>query len=222
MKHKGCGSIETTSDKVRENAERAEQTEHAEIFSRFSADSAISAYSAFFCRFKRAAPKRKFLSLLAVSLCLYACVANVTAQEAKPKQAARQGRSGRPKSAVAEIRAALDAQVAAWNAGKLEEFMKGYWRSPDLTFFSGGGKLSGWNATLERYRKTYQAEGKEMGKLAFSDLDIQPLGPNAAVVRGRWELTMSDGKKPGGLYTLIFRRFKEGWKIIHDHTSSNQ
>jgi ketosteroid isomerase-like protein len=35
-------------------------------------------------------------------------------------------------------------------------------------------------------------------------------------------LTMSDGKKPGGLYTLIFRRFKQGWKIVHDHTSSNQ
>jgi beta-aspartyl-peptidase (threonine type) len=61
-----------------------------------------------------------------------------------------------------------------------------------------------------------------MGKLVFSDLDIQQLGPNAAVVRGRWELTMSDGNKPGGLYTLIFRRFKQGWKIIHDHTSSNQ
>jgi len=149
-------------------------------------------------------------------------VAQVIAQEAHPKQAAKQEKSGQPKSAAAEIRAALDAQVAAWNAGKLEEFMDGYWRSPDLTFFSGGRKLSGWDATIERYRKTYQAEGKEMGKLVFFDLDIQQLGPNAAVARGRWELTMSDGKKPGGLYTLIFRRFKQGWKIVHDHTSSNQ
>lgn len=127
-----------------------------------------------------------------------------------------------PKTAEAEIRAVLDAQVAAWNAGKLEEFMEGYWRSPNLTFFSGGRKLSGWDATIERYRKTYQAEGKEMGKLTFSDLDIQLLGPDGAVVRGRFGLTLSDGKKLGGLYTLIFRRFNKDWKIIHDHTSSDQ
>ncbi|HEY8458780.1 MAG TPA: nuclear transport factor 2 family protein [Blastocatellia bacterium] len=163
--------------------------------------------------------KKTFLFILqAFSLCLCVSVANAIAQEGRAKQAGKEN----PKSAAAEIRATLDAQVAAWNAGKLEEFMDGYWRSPDLTFFSAGRKLSGWDATIERYRKTYQAEGKEMGQLAFSDLDIQLLGPAAAVVRGRWELTMSDGKKPGGLYTLIFRRFKEGWKIVHDHTSSSQ
>src|SRR5215510_14134045 len=153
-----------------------------------------------------------------------------TAQPSKPKSARRtvvhsfvkQNSAGGQKTPEAAIRAVLDAQVAAWNAGKLEEFMEGYWRSPNLTFFSGGRKLSGWDATIERYRKTYQAEGKEMGKLAFSDLDIQLLGPDGAVVRGRFGLTMSDGKKLGGLYTLIFRRFNQDWKIIHDHTSSDQ
>src|SRR5262245_50594906 len=169
--------------------------------------------------------KHKFLLLILTFLIAPIAlgqIAQKNAQEARPKQAAKQSKSGQPKSAVAEIRATLDAQVAAWNAGKLEEFMDGYWRSHDLTFFSGGRKLSGWDATIERYRKTYQAEGREMGKLVFSDLDIQQLGPNAAVVRGRWELTMSDGKKPGGLYTIVFRRFNQGWKIVHDHTSSNQ
>jgi ketosteroid isomerase-like protein len=127
-----------------------------------------------------------------------------------------------PQSSEAEIRAVLTAQVAAWNEGKLEAFMDGYWRSPELSFFSGGRKLAGWDATLERYRKTYQSEGKEMGKLDFSDLEIQMLADKAALVRGRWRLRMNDGKELGGLYTLIFRRFDNGWKIVHDHTSANQ
>jgi beta-aspartyl-peptidase (threonine type) len=116
----------------------------------------------------------------------------------------------------------LETQVAAWNAGKLEEFMVGYWNSPDLSFFSGANKLGGWEATIARYRRNYQTEGKEMGKLTFSDLKIELLGPDAAFVRGGWELELSDGSKPGGIYTLIFRRFRDGWKIIHDHTSARQ
>ena len=125
--------------------------------------------------------------------------------------------------AEAAIRAVLDAQTEAWNKGNLEDFMKGYWRSPKLTFYSAGNKRAGYDAVLERYRKTYQAEGKEMGQVSFTDVEVELLGNKAAVVRGRWGLTMSDGKKMGGLYTLIFRHFKkEGWKIIHDHTSSDQ
>ncbi len=119
------------------------------------------------------------------------------------------------------IKLVLEKQVTAWNAGKLEEFMTGYWRSPDLTFFSGARMLKGWDATLDRYRKTYQADGREMGKLTFSELDIQTLGDRNAVVRGRFELLLRDGSKPTGLFTLVFRKFDDGWKIIHDHTSSN-
>ncbi len=139
-----------------------------------------------------------------------------------PVQAQGKTSAGRTDRMGADIRAVLDKQVVAWNSGKLEEFMEGYWKSPELTFFSGGRKLSGWDATIERYRKTYQSGGAEMGQLEFFELEITPLGEVAAVVRGRWKLTMSDGKQPGGLYTLIFRKFRDGWKIVHDHTSSNQ
>ena len=58
-----------------------------------------------------------------------------------------------------------------------------------------------------------------MGKLEFSDLQIEMLGPDAAFVRGACHLTMSDGKTPHGIFTLVFRRFPGGWKIVHDHTS---
>ena len=63
------------------------------------------------------------------------------------------------------IQHVLETQQEAWNHHDLDSFMKGYWNSSDLTFFSGAKQASGWQATLERYRKTYQSEGREMGKL---------------------------------------------------------
>ena len=118
------------------------------------------------------------------------------------------------------VRQVLERQQQAWNRHDLESFMAGYWNSPELTFFSGAKISSGWQATIERYRKTYQSEGREMGKLEFSDLNIEVLAADAALVRGAWHLTMSDGKTPHGLFTLIFRKLPDGWKIIHDHTSA--
>jgi len=120
----------------------------------------------------------------------------------------------------AAVRAVLDAQVAAWNHHDLEGFMAGYWNSPELTFFSGATETKGWQPTLERYRRSYQAEGKAMGTLSFSDLQIQALAPDAAFVRGKFQLVMPDGKQPHGVFTLIFRKFPDGWRIIHDHTCS--
>ena len=114
----------------------------------------------------------------------------------------------------------LRTQQEAWNHHDLDAFMAGYWHSADLTFFSGAKQTSGWQATLDRYKATYASPGHEMGRLEFSALRIEILGEDAAFVRGAWHLTMSDGKTPHGLFTLVFRRFPDGWKIIHDHTSA--
>jgi beta-aspartyl-peptidase (threonine type) len=118
-----------------------------------------------------------------------------------------------------EIRAVLDRQVEAWNRRDLEAFMQGYWHSPNLTFYSGGTTVSGWEETLGRYRNRYQSAGAEMGTLVFSDLKVELLGPSAAFVRGQFHLKMSSGES-SGLFTLTFRKFADGWKIIHDHTST--
>ena len=114
----------------------------------------------------------------------------------------------------------LVSQIEAWNHGQIEGFMQGYWRSPDLTFFSGADVTTGWDPTLQRYRQRYQSQGKEMGQLEFQDLNIDILSRKAAVVTGKWQLTMSDGKRPHGLFTLIVKKMSAGWRIIHDHTSA--
>ena len=127
-----------------------------------------------------------------------------------------------PATAQTAIRSLLAAQVEAWNRGDLEGFMNGYWHSPDLTFFSGANVSQGWQAALERYQHTYQGTGKEMGKLEFELISVDVLAPGAAVVKGRWKLTMSDGKTPHGLFTLMLKKMNEGWRIVHDHTSSGE
>ncbi len=121
------------------------------------------------------------------------------------------------KAAVEQV---LRTQQAAWNRHDLDGFMAGYWNSPELTFFSGSKQTSGWQATMDRYRATYTSAGHEMGKLEFSGLRIEMLGSDAAFVRGAWGLTLPDGKTPHGLFTLVFRKFNDGWKIVHDHTSA--
>jgi beta-aspartyl-peptidase (threonine type) len=97
--------------------------------------------------------------------------------------------------------------------------MKGYWQSEQLSFFSGANKTRGWQATLDRYRKRYQGEGREMGKLTFTDLEVDMVGEENALVRGRWQLQLKS-EMAGGLFTLIFKKLPEGWRIVHDHTSS--
>lgn len=118
-----------------------------------------------------------------------------------------------------QIKHLLVSQVEAWNRGDLETFMQGYWNSPDLTFYSGTTITKGWAPTLARYKQRYQSEGREMGKLEFQDLDIDLLSRRSAVVTGKWQLTLKTGQTPHGLFTLVFKRMPEGWRIVHDHTS---
>jgi ketosteroid isomerase-like protein len=114
----------------------------------------------------------------------------------------------------------LRAQQAAWNRHDLESFMAGYWNSKELTFFSDAVEHDGWQPTLDRYLAKYSSPGQEMGKLEFFGLKVIVLSQDSAFVRGSWKLTMSEGKTPHGLFTLVLRKFPAGWKIVHDHTSA--
>lgn len=116
-----------------------------------------------------------------------------------------------------EVLAVMTQQSAAWNRGDIESFMRGYWNSDKLVFASGDSVTRGWQPTLERYKKSYDSRAK-MGALTFSDTEVTVISKDAAVVLGSWSLAR-EKDNPKGKFTLIFRRFKDGWKIVHDHTS---
>jgi ketosteroid isomerase-like protein len=116
------------------------------------------------------------------------------------------------------IRTVLITQQAAWNRGDIDAFMQGYRKSDELRFASGDTVTTGWQQTRDRYIQRYP-DRAAMGTLTFSDLKVDILGPEAAVVYGRFSLAR-EKDRPHGIYTLIARKFPEGWRIVSDHTSA--
>jgi uncharacterized protein (TIGR02246 family) len=123
-----------------------------------------------------------------------------------------------PPNAAVEIQSVLRAQQDAWNRGDIDEFMNGYARSASTVFVSDDEVRRGWETVRERYRQKYSDRTK-MGTLAFSDVEVTMLSPDAAVVLGRWALKRATDE-PHGRFTLILKRLPEGWRIVHDHTSA--
>ena len=114
-----------------------------------------------------------------------------------------------------EIRTVIERQQKAWNAHDIEGFMTDYWKSEEMTYQSGNNRLEGWDALLERYKTNYA--GEKMGELVFSDIEIKALTKNHAFALGRWSVQQGETSKEG-LFTIILKRFPDGWKIIHDQS----
>ncbi len=152
-------------------------------------------------------------------LFLAAALAGIASAQGAPPESSQHSSPATPSPEEQAIRKVIDDQVTAWNRGDLEGYLAGYWRSPEVTFFSGASETRGWQPTLDRYGRSYQAKGHAMGMLAMSEVRIDMLGPEAALVRALWSLKLPDGSTPHGLTTLIFRKLPEGWRIVHDHSS---
>lgn len=129
-----------------------------------------------------------------------------------------QGQSRQTKKDTDAIRAVLDAQRDAWNRGDIDGYMEGYARSNTTVFISGDSVTRGWQTVRDRYKKGYDSREK-MGTLTFSDLEVSLLNSTTAIVIGHWQLQRTKDE-PKGRFTLIFKRLKTGWRIVHDHTSS--
>jgi ketosteroid isomerase-like protein len=115
------------------------------------------------------------------------------------------------------IRNLLDQQTAAWNTGNIENFMTGYWESDSLMFIGKSGVTYGWQKTLENYKRGYP-DTAAMGKLHFDILQVKRLSAIYFFVVGKWHLQRSIGDI-GGHFTLLFRKVKNKWVIVADHSS---
>jgi len=121
--------------------------------------------------------------------------------------------------AESAIKQVLTDQVAAWNRGDIPAFMQGYENSPETTFI-GKTVRHGWQQVMERYKTSYSTK-EAMGTLAFSDLTVRMLGADYAVATGQYHLTRgaAGGGDANGVFSLVWEKSAEGWRIILDHTS---
>jgi uncharacterized protein (TIGR02246 family) len=149
--------------------------------------------------------------ILLITLCL-AVITTIARSQNSPDPHAKD------RAAITQL---LTGQQDAWNKGDVDSFMSAYWNSPDLTFSGARGTERGYEAVYKRYKKTYP-DRSTMGHLDFTGLDFHFVGNDGALVIGSWHLTRdtASGGDIGGVFSLVWQRFPEGWRIIHDHTSA--
>ena len=115
------------------------------------------------------------------------------------------------------IQNAMNEQLAAWNAGDINRFMETYWQNDSLMFIGKSGVTYGWQGTKESYQKGYP-DTAAMGKLDFKILQVKRLSVLYFFVVGKWHLKRTAGDL-GGHFTLLFKKVKDKWVIVADHSS---
>ena len=160
---------------------------------------------------------RALLNLTVITIVIVAVSATSWGQKAQTGQESDH-LTARKMAEVTNIKELLTEQVNAWNEGDIDRFMVTYWRSPKLTFSSGGQTTRGWQATLDRYKKKYHSR-ELMGTLRFDQIEVSVLAENVALCLGRWRLTRKEDE-PHGNFSLILKKIDGKWRIVHDHSST--
>jgi hypothetical protein len=111
-----------------------------------------------------------------------------------------------------EIRAILDADVAAWNRSDMKTVLNGLARTQDVELSNSAITVRGWQLAFT-YCQQYCARHAG-ARLALSDVRINETGGGAATVSGRWQLT-DVFRTHNGIFSIALRHFDgDGWKAV--------
>lgn len=147
----------------------------------------------------------KAILFTTLTLCIICQISHSQAQLLKPKDEQK-------------VRAVMKMQEDAWNKGDIDEFMRGYVPTNELTFIGASGPIYGYQKTLERYKKSYPNR-QAMGKLKFDILELRKVDKRTAFMIGKFHLTREIGDAKG-TFSLVWVKIKKDWKIMSDHTSA--
>jgi beta-aspartyl-peptidase (threonine type) len=150
-------------------------------------------------------------SPLAVVFLLTACAATPAMQPA-------------PHPVPAALRDTLTVQFTrsaeAWNRGDLDAFMSDYARDEKTSFVARGHVQHGYDWIRQNYAPRF-APGAARDSLRFEEFEVRPLSPTVTLVTARYVLHRDGRSTSSGPFTLVMERSSDGWKILHDHTSSD-
>jgi len=114
----------------------------------------------------------------------------------------------------------LERAAADWNRGDLDGFVSDYAAESTTTFVDGRRSRHGFDFIRERYRPRFEP-GAVRDSLHFEEIEARPLAPRLALVTGRYILQRGGQVTSSGPFTLVMESRPRGWRILHDHTSSD-
>src|SRR4051794_21776654 len=124
------------------------------------------------------------------------------------------------KTMAADITSQLDRSAADWNRGDLDAFISDYAPESTTTFVDGRRARHGFDFIRQNYAPRF-APGARRDSLHFEEVEVRPLAPNLALVTARFVLMRDTTVTASGPFTLVMEQRPAGWRILHDHSSSD-
>jgi len=118
------------------------------------------------------------------------------------------------------IAAQLDRSASDWNRGDLNGFLSDYAPESTTTYVDGRRSRPGMTFIRGVYAPRF-APGAKRDSLHFEELEVRPLSATLALVTARFILQRNGAITSSGPFTLVMESRPEGWKILHDHSSSD-
>jgi beta-aspartyl-peptidase (threonine type) len=121
---------------------------------------------------------------------------------------------------TSQITSQLQRSAADWNRGDLESFISDYAPESTTTFIDGRRARHGFEFIRQYYAPRF-APGARRDSLHFEEIAARPLSPTLALVTARFILKRGDSVTASGPFTLVVEQRPAGWRILHDHSSSD-
>jgi uncharacterized protein (TIGR02246 family) len=121
---------------------------------------------------------------------------------------------------TAQITGQLNRAAADWNRGDLEGFLSDYAADSTTTFIDGYRSRHGIDFIRRNYAPRFAA-GARRDSLHFEEIAARALSPTLALVTARFILMRGNAITASGPFTLVMEQRPAGWRILHDHSSSD-